>query len=222
MTEDKLKKSSSAHRKYPLADGTLVVGVTTILNVMAKPALVPWANKLGLAGIEVSKYVDKLADVGTIAHKMIEDDIAGNKTDTGDYSKNILDLAETCFLKWLDWKKQHNLIVIFSEKLLVSEKYRFGGTVDIYAEIDGVKTLLDIKTAKGVYEDMHTQVAGGYGLLLDEAGHKYDKARILRIGRDDAEGFDEKEIFKIDLHKKRFLACLNLYNVNQQLKNGGF
>ncbi|GAI86127.1 unnamed protein product, partial [marine sediment metagenome] len=38
------------------------------IGVLNKPALVPWANNLGLQGINVKDYVDDKADIGTLAH----------------------------------------------------------------------------------------------------------------------------------------------------------
>ena len=64
-------KRAKAHQRYYTSDRKPCVGVTTVLNVMAKPALVPWANKLGLAGIDSSKYVDSLARIGSLIHYLI-------------------------------------------------------------------------------------------------------------------------------------------------------
>ena len=66
---DKLKKASRAHTRYYTTDGTLVPGSTTITGLLNKPALVKWANNLGLQGIDSSKYVDKAARVGTLIHE---------------------------------------------------------------------------------------------------------------------------------------------------------
>ena len=43
--------SVRAHQRYKIEDGTIVPGVTTVVGILNKPALVPWANKLGLEGI---------------------------------------------------------------------------------------------------------------------------------------------------------------------------
>ena len=43
---------SKAHQRYKLADGTQVPGVTTITGQLNKPALIIWANRLGLQGID--------------------------------------------------------------------------------------------------------------------------------------------------------------------------
>ena len=64
---------------------------------------------------------------------------------------------------------------------------------------------------------MFTQVAG-YKMLLEENGYPVEDVRILRIGRDDSEGFDDVSVPLIDVHQKRFLVCLELYNLNKELK----
>jgi len=62
---DKLKKKTKAHTRYYLADGTLVPGSTTVCGVLNKPALVRWANQLGLQGIDSTKYTDKAKNWNT-------------------------------------------------------------------------------------------------------------------------------------------------------------
>ncbi|MBA7569795.1 hypothetical protein ES708_11536 [subsurface metagenome] len=61
----------AAHIIYRTRSGQSVPGVTTILSVLNKPALVPWANRMGLQGIDVAKYVDDKAAIGTLAHYLI-------------------------------------------------------------------------------------------------------------------------------------------------------
>ena len=55
-------KRSRTHTRYPSKSGHLVPGVTTVLNVLNKPALVPWATGLGLQGSTLQEYVDALAE----------------------------------------------------------------------------------------------------------------------------------------------------------------
>lgn len=208
---------AKAHIQYKNKSSKRVPGVTTILGVLAKPALKYWANKLGLANIEVNKYVDILADAGTLAHKMVECYLSKNKCDTDDYSKNNIGLAENAMLKFHEWEKQHEYEVIFLEKALVSELYQFGGTIDIYWKLDGILTLTDIKTSKAIYDEQETQ-AVAYKMLLEENGYKVEQVKILRIGRDENEGFEDKKICKIELHKVRFKLARQLYEINKDLK----
>ena len=109
------KKKSKQHTVYKNKDGKRLPGVTTILGVMNKPALVKWANNLGLQGIDSSKYVDTLAGVGTLTHAMIHHDLGGEIPEFDSYSKDDISLAENSFLKYLDWKEA-NWIEMFLSK----------------------------------------------------------------------------------------------------------
>lgn len=212
-----ISKKFNGHQKYHTKDGILVPGVTTVLNVLAKPALVPWANKLGLQGVEVGKYVDSLADIGTLAHKIVECYLTKQEVDFSDYSPNQREKAERAAGKFYEWEKKNTFKVIKSELQLVSEKHYFGGTCDIYADLNGKKTLIDIKTSKACYSEHFTQCAA-YKILLEENGYPVEDAKILRIGREEAEGFDEKDVPLIDIHAEKFLACLRILQIDNKLK----
>lgn len=211
-------KRAKAHTRYTNKAGIRVPGVTTITGVMNKPFLVPWANRLGLQGYEVGKYVDELATVGTLAHYIIECHLKGEQPDFSDYTPNQISLAENSALKFFEWEKNNDFEVIFSEKILVSEEYQYGGQLDIYGLLKKKKTLVDVKTCKRIYDDHFTQVGGGYKRLLIENGYPVEDARILRIGRDESEGFEDIRIPNQDLHMKRFLLCKELYDLNKKLK----
>ena len=218
-----IEKNSAAkskqHTIYKLKNGKRVCGVTTITGVLDKPALKYWANQLGLEGIKVQEYVDDLASIGTLAHYMIECHIKKIKPNLDNSSKNQIDSAENSFLKFLEWEKQHRIEFIASEMQLVSEKYKYGGTIDIYCILDGIYTLLDIKTCKGLYPDQDLQVGGGYFPLLVENGKKVDQAVIVRVGRSDNEGLnaEHRVIPNLSTYHKMFLLCQQIYEVKKQL-----
>jgi len=211
--------NSKAHQRYNLADGRLVVGVTTALNLLAKPALVPWANKLGLQGVDVNKYVDDKAAIGSLAHLFVMSHFNNVKADVSDYSKNQIDLAENALLSFFEWEKSRKIEPILTEAQLVSEKYEYGGTIDLYCKLDGIYTLIDFKTGKGIYSEMEIQLAA-YKALLEENGHEVEQAKILRIGRDETEGFEEKSISKLDKQFELFWHCVAIYYLQNQIKKG--
>ncbi len=218
MTDIKVaSKKSRTYTVYKNEKGKRLCGVTTILSVMAKPALIKWANNLGLNGIDSKKYVDVLAGVGTLSHAMIHHDNKGEKPNFDSYSKEDISLAENSFLKYLEWKKNNPFELINSEMKLVSEKYQFGGTCDLLVKINNELTLIDIKTSKAIYSEAFTQVAG-YGIALKENGYDVRKYMILRVGRNENEGFECISMPNIELHKERFFICLKLHNINKELK----
>ncbi len=212
-----MTKKVKAHTRYRAKDNTIVPGVTTITGILNKPALVKWANNLGLQGIDSAKYVDDKAEIGKCAHYMIEQYLKNEKLDLSDYTPNQLDTAENAVLKFYEWKKHQDFRVIESELKLVSEEHRFGGQCDIYCVLNGKNTLIDLKTSKGIFPEMFTQVSA-YQQLLIENGFPCEDVRILRIGRDESEGFDDRKVPFLDLHWKRFLHCLAIYTLNKQIK----
>lgn len=213
---DVLKTISKAHTQYKLASGTKVPGVTTVLSLLNKPALVKWANNLGLQGIDSNKYRDAAADIGTLAHAMIQAHLQNEKLDTSQYSAQQIDLAENAALSYFEWAKQYNVQPIFCEIPLVSEKYQFGGTIDCYCRLNNELTLLDFKTGKAIYDEYFVQLAA-YKQLLTESGHKVKKCRILRIGRDETEGFEERVADRIDKYFSVFKHLLEVYKLKKQL-----
>lgn len=182
---------TKAHTRYRLRDGTLVPGVTTVLGILNKPALIHWAWTLGMQGIDYRKFKDAAAVIGTCAHLMIQHDLQNTTPNLREFSPEVIDKAENAFLKWLEWKRQHAIDVIYCERQLVSEKYRYGGTIDCLAKVDGDLTILDLKTSKSIYTEYLYQVAA-YRQLAAEDGHKAVSCRILQIGRTEDEGFSER------------------------------
>jgi hypothetical protein len=142
-----------------ISTGKQVKGVTTILSLMAKPALLFWAYKQGMSNFErLMKIIaqlacdqepqlqniiknfqttglydkrDKAADAGTLAHSFIENHLKGLPEPSREgLSKDVIDKAEGCYLTFLDWEKVNIRRVIYSELAITSEKYPFGGTID--------------------------------------------------------------------------------------------
>jgi len=209
-----------AHTIYKLSDGTKVPSVTTIISLLNKPALIPWANQLGLQGIDVVKYVDKLAEVGTLAHQMILDYFKKVKTDTSEYSQETIDKAENSFLSFLEWAKNKKIEPILVEQSVVSEEHGFGGTFDFYGIVDKRFTLIDFKTGSGIYPEYSYQLAA-YKTLLEydyETPYKVKQAMILRIPRTEDEKFEIKVWTNLDISWNIFLHLLEIYKLKKELE----
>ena len=147
---------------------------------------------------------------------MIQANLQNEEINEDEYSKVQLDLAENAVLSFFEWKGKHNIEPIFCEEPLVSDNLRYGGTVDCYCKLDGKPTLLDFKTGKAIYDEYFVQLAA-YKALLEEAGHPVEEVRILRVGRSEDEGFEERSVPNTEPYFRIFKDLLDVYYAKKEL-----
>lgn len=171
---------------YRAADGKRVPSVTTVIGVIAKPYLVAWGNKLGLQGINSTEFVNEAAGAGTIAHAAIEAAFKGVPMDPAliaEFSDEERAAGRIAWANFKKWRATHEVEPIFLERQVVSETMRVGGTVDLYARVDGRRCVVDFKTSERVYESHLVQLAA-YRALLEETGHEVDEVRVVLVPRE--------------------------------------
>ncbi len=151
---------TAVHTRYRNAKGIVVPGVTTVIALLAKPALIPWAWKLGMAGEDMNKVRDKAADIGTCVHYLCECFLKGQNPELQHFTGDTIAKAKPLSAKFQDWFTKEDLTMVASECNLVSEKWQFGGCVDLVAmTVDKRRGLYDIKTSKGVYDEYRIQLS---------------------------------------------------------------
>lgn len=222
---------TEAHQIYRLADGTKVPGGSTIAKVCGADEstrfLVRWANQLGLDGYDSSKYVNVLADVGTLTHARALQFWRGKNIHEYDsiFSQWIIDKSNICYAKFEEWCKGKEFDPIVVEEPFVSEMFKFGGTPDFYGKIKGIEGvpdwslwLLDWKTSKYVYKSHFYQVAGYAMGLLEARGLPTEFGGVLRMGRDETEGFEfkKKSRKEMELQWQIFHHGLQMYHLQKQ------
>lgn len=214
-----LGSKTKAHIRYKTSAGESVPGVTTITGQINKPFLVGWANRLGLDGIDSTKYTDEARDIGNAAHYLIESKLRGEEPNVDDFTMNQIKRASYGVKAFDDWAKEHTVEPQLLEAAFVSDELRYGGQIDFYGLLDGVPTLLDFKTSSDLYPEHGWQVSG-YWKLLRLHGHPVKAVRILRIGRTPDEGFDEHVLTGTQVTKgfRVFEALLNFYWVHKENK----
>lgn len=231
----KLKFSPAQHR-YEI-DGKPLTGVTTILGVIAKPALIPWAVKMATeyikehaqteavynqelvyqvteeilkeAGKAHTKKKESAGEIGSQIHNEIEDYVKNGKTSTSSQ-----------FLAFHGWWKDQGYEVLESEKQLHSEEHWFAGTVDlILKDKDGKIWIADIKTSSGVYNSYLYQM-GGYEIAYCEeypetkiAG--YIIIHITKTGKVDEYVLNSDTIR--EQAKNAFMSALTLYRAENTI-----
>lgn len=212
-------------------NGTPVPGVTTILGVINKPALIPWAigvtrdywlqeikngrtdfEKIHKESWNASKKITKAAaDIGSNVHSYAEAHFKGlpvPKLLTEEAKRGVV-----AFHKWLD---AHKVNVKASERMVYSKAYHYAGTCDFVAEIDGELAVGDIKTSSGIYPEMRMQTAAYQHAIEEEKGIKFGVRWIVRFDKKTGE-FEAKPFREFDLDFKGFLAALELHRVMQSL-----
>lgn len=204
---------------YKTKDGKRVPSVTTILGVIDKPALVPWANRMGRQGIDTRTYVDELAAVGTLAHYRIECLLTERRPDFTGWTQDQMAKSLHAVVKFREWASDNNVEVIATELPLVSEVHRYGGMIDVLAKVNGVPAVIDIKTGKAVYDDHRHQVAA-YFHLAAQHGYAPRCAYVVQAGRTEAEGFSVSRLDRerIDRHWRVFCAAYGLYDAIKAAK----
>jgi hypothetical protein len=225
FTEDGRKivrlEKTRAHQKYPLKDGTDVPGASTIAKIGEDTSgLIHWAWKLGMDGQDYRKVRDKAADIGTVAHFMIECFLHNHEPDLSEYSPADVENARIAFQNFRRWWDEEGLTVIEPEVQLVSEDYLFGGTIDAPSrDRDGKIVLLDWKTSNSIVGAHKVQLAA-YEQLWNEnrPDMKIQRRAIVRIGKERAGDFEVSDIFSIQHYWTVFQAKLNLHYAQLQLK----
>ena len=214
---EKVSTKSQAHIRYKNKEGKVIPGATTIIGLLNKPQLIIWANRLGLQGIDSTKYRDDKADIGTLAHAMVLADIKGEIADTSEYSKDQISQAENSYLSWLEWSKGKDVKPILLEAPLVSEEYQFGGMPDFLGHLNGTLVLMDYKTG-GIYKEAYIQCCAYRQLVIENNNPPPEKAIVLGIPRSADDEFKEVTYTNFDTGWEIFKRLNECYQLLKQVK----
>ena len=206
-----------------MADGTKVPGVTTILGRWKDSGgLLQWAFKQGQSGARtLYEERDKAADIGTLAHAMVEHRLTGRDPvlALAGQPDDSCAKARTAYAAFDSWMAQTQAQVISAEEPMVSERYRFGGTPDVVLRMpDGRLALGDVKTSNGIYRDYLMQVAA-YGILWDETHDEKISGgfHIMRFSKD-APDFEHRYFAELADAARLFVLLRDAYDLDLQLK----
>jgi CRISPR/Cas system-associated exonuclease Cas4 (RecB family) len=220
---------------YTLNDKPLM-GITSVLSVIAKPALIGWAARKAVeyiaenldeegvffpdvdwkATLEEAKcahsdIAEEAAGRGTEIHKGIESYINLMISDQDGQAMQMNGEKDKAVQKFIDWAFANKIKFLESEKRMYSEKMWTAGTVDLVFEKDGKRYIGDIKTYAKIWDRVPFFQMAGYALMLEEMGEKIDGSCIINITKDTNE-LTEKWSYNMTEDKKSFLAALQIYN----------
>lgn len=198
------KRAKRSYTFNPLdAPPTELVSVTTVLDVLAKPALISWAEDRGARGaIEAHRLGEipedlppeeivgrvRLLGLGADAEKkraadrgLDEHDALETWARTGSLPP-ITDMApdRRAFRQGLDAALTAlDPEPIVTERIVCHPSLGYAGRFDLRCLIDGKDTLLDLKTSQGgkPYLEAHAQLVG-YAMAEEAVGEPYPESLI--------------------------------------------
>lgn len=182
---------TSLHTKYKDAEGNVVPSVTTIIgNNLGwnKGVLMGWVKKMMKEGEDPDKVRDKAASIGTIAHRLIELYLLGEEmkeNESREFPPSDMEKAIAASESFKDWWASKGYEVVQTEAQYVSERYKYGGTIDLVAkDKDGNFIIIDFKTSNGVYADHKIQVAAYAEMFEEVTDMTYSEVYILKIPKE--------------------------------------
>jgi hypothetical protein len=173
-----------------IIEGIWYPRVTSIVNIKSKPALYYFYAAADNFSEAQSKKM-KAAYEGSIVHEILESIVSGKEI--------IVPENYIGFKKGFEnFLKNHSLFTKkeWIEKRIKHSVYRYSGTFDIIAELDGHFSLIDIKTSTEIYDDYRLQTSAYFfalneePILLDTKGYNksilpkpIEKRYVLRINQ---------------------------------------
>jgi len=119
-----------------------------------------------------------------------------------------------------DWTKENDVKWLSSEEKIYNRKYKYAGTVDAVAEVNGDFGVIDFKTSKRLYDEYDLQVSAYGETVEDIYGRDCESSWLLRFDKENG-SFEARELQGED-HAENFMAfygALALYNRLTVLKN---
>ncbi len=189
------------------------------------------------------KISGEAMDIGTKAHDMIsefhiaENDASDKGNDYGrdeakawfhtrlletkDIDKDSKKKLSHCIDSFLKWREEVNFVVVGTEFTVYSDFYRYAGTVDALGYVNGIMTLVDYKTSKGIWPEYDLQIASYMHALREmyESGliKLEEPATQMMIVNFTKEGeLETKTVGNFDVALKAFLGLREAF-VNVQI-----
>ena len=165
------------NRFYLTEDGGYVPSVTTILEAYPKDAAYfKWIKDVGA---DADAIRDEAGRRASVVHQLTEDYDAGHEvTFIGQDGPKYKMLEWAMFERYVDFSVTHNPTHHIIEGNYISKALGYAGTIDRVCDINGKRTLMDIKTSNSIYPSYWLQLAA-YGSLLTEAKVHFDQVAIL-------------------------------------------
>ena len=228
-------------------EGRELPSVTTVLEVIAKPALGPWYAKeerryfetamlevLSRPGARDPEYVlaavaeavtgvkaadkekQRAAMIGTAVHAGIEWHLRRALGDDAGPEPQLPDAAAWAVESWKDWAASVELAPLAIERTVYCLDCGYAGTLDLYARVKGVPSVLDWKTGRAIYPEAFLQNVA-YRHAARRLGMASDQGLVVRLPKLLDDPAWEVMAVPATLRQADFLAALQLWRWQRQM-----
>ena len=183
-------------------EGVKVPSVTRVVDGCFPKDLTHWALSIGQE--EYDKVISEALEIGNDTHQWIEDYINYGHacTEQEDYISKSVNA-------FLDWTTEYNPEWVDAERKVYCDKYKYAGTVDAVAKINGRIVVIDFKTSKKIYKPYHLQVtAYAQAIKRMDGLRRWPLGMILRLDKET--GKFEQKVFEPKNNFNTFKKCLEL------------
>ena len=165
-----------------------------------------------IKAIKNARYTisDTALQIGKIVHDYAERRLRGE-----DINLPVNDQAKKGCEAFDDWLNDNAVEPEELERPVMSREHWFCGTVDFVGYINGVKTVADFKTSRGIYDEMFMQTSAYKVALEEELGGEIDQRAIIRF---DKEGYGAEFHILPNTHQRdfeAFMACKTLFHFDK-------
>ena len=171
-------------------NGIIIPSVTTILKPLSDYDGIP------------QEVLDYAAARGTAVHRACE--IFNNGEE---FAAPLDSVIEPYFSAWRKFFQEHNMKITASEQRLHHPTFKYAGSFDALADINGEEWLLDIKCTSKLMPSVGPQLAAYQELL----GRKVRRAAV-QLKKDGTYSFQE---YKNKSDLPVFFACLTIHNFKE-------
>jgi len=181
-------KKTNKRGGFYWVDGVPYPSVTAIIGIIDKPALRYWFGQQVYRAFSADPKLDEKGalsapwkvsgsakDRGTTVHSIVES-WKHTKKQIKTVPKEFRGYAEAFY----SFVEQNKIELVEHEKTVINKEIGYAGTLDLVCKFNGnkKKTILDVKTGKGLYPEVQLQLSAYRAALGSEEGWLEDNFQV--------------------------------------------
>jgi hypothetical protein len=196
---------------------------TAMLDVLSKPGARDPEYVLAAVAEAVSGFKaadrekQRAATIGTAVHAGIEWHLRTRLGEDAGPEPRLPDPAAWAVESWKDWARAVVLEPLAIERPVYCEDCGYAGTIDLYARVNGIPTVLDWKSGKAIYPEAFLQNVA-YRHAAARLGMPSEQGLIVRLPKQPEDPAWEAMPVPDTITLDDFLAALRLWRWQRRME----